>query len=76
MQPVVTLRHNWEPDRSRRIFDRYSIGKREPHNAPSGTKTGLIKADAKPIRISPREICCRSRGDCYRRESQRQIAGP
>ena len=43
------------------------------HNAPSGTKTGLIKADAKPIRISPGKLL-QVQGRLLQGESQRQIA--
>jgi transcriptional regulator with XRE-family HTH domain len=42
-------------------------------DAPSGTKTGLSKADAKPIRISPGKLL-QVQGRLLQGESQRQIA--
>jgi hypothetical protein len=43
------------------------------HDAPSGTKTGLVKADAKPIRISPGKLL-QVQGRLLQGESQRQVA--
>ncbi len=43
------------------------------HEAPSGTKPGLIKADEKPIRISPGKLL-QVQGRLLQGESQRQIA--
>jgi hypothetical protein len=42
-------------------------------DAPTGTKTGLIKADAKPLRISPGKLL-QVQGRLLQGESQRQIA--
>jgi hypothetical protein len=42
-------------------------------DAPTGTKNGLIKADAKPIRISPGKLL-QVQGRLLQGESQRQIA--
>ena len=42
-------------------------------DAPSGTKPGLIKADAKPIRIGPGKLL-QVQGRLLQGESQRQIA--
>jgi hypothetical protein len=46
---------------------------RVDRDAPSGTKNGLVKADAKPIRISPGKLL-QVQGRLLQGESQRQIA--